>query len=52
MRVKSSVKRHLGTIQGVAGAASVAVGSFVLWGSGPALIALGAFFLLGAWGSK
>lgn len=51
MRVKSSVARHLGTIQGVSGAALVASGSLVLWGYGWALLALGAFLLLGAWGS-
>lgn len=56
MRVKSSVARvtdrHLGTVQGVAGAACVAGGAFVLWGYGWALLALGAFLLVGAWTSR
>lgn len=48
---KSATKRHLGTIQGVLGAACVAAGTLLLWGYGWALVALGAFLLLGARGS-
>lgn len=49
--VKTTVTRNAGTIQGVLAAACVAAGSFVLWGVGVALLALGGFLLIGAWGS-
>jgi predicted phage tail protein len=52
MRVKpSALRAHLGTFQGVAGAACIAGGTFLLWGYGWALLTVGAFLLLGALGS-
>lgn len=50
-RVKTAARRQAGTIQGVAGATCVAGGALIQWGPGWALLALGGFLLLGAWGS-
>lgn len=39
-------------LQGVAGVGCVASGAFLLWGVGVALVLVGAFLLVGAWGSR
>ena len=51
-QAKAQVLRQSGTLQGVGGAASATGGALILWGAGWALITLGSFLLLGAWGSK
>lgn len=51
-RIRAFVVKRAGTIQGVASAVCVAAGAFILWGVGWALIAVGAFLLVGAWGSQ
>lgn len=48
----TSVKTIASAGQGALGAACVAVGLFLVAGLGVALIALGALFLVGAWGSR
>jgi len=48
---RTSVRAILG-LQGVAGVACLAVGSVLLWGPGVALLIVGVFLLLGAWGNR
>lgn len=50
--LKPSVRRHIGTIQGVLGAVCTAAGAYLVWGLGIALLTLGGFLLIGAWGSE
>jgi len=39
-------------LQGLAGVGCVAAGALLLWGPGVALLVVGGFLLLGAWGSR
>lgn len=53
--VRTALRRILATTasaQGVAGVACVAGGAFLLWGVGVALLVVGVFLLVGAWGSR